>query len=390
MKSQRSEPVADAAQVEILKEKGVEAWNEWRRTNPKVRIDLTGVDFIGAKLRGANLNSANLTGASFGVTNMIVADTNLSGRPPSASLREADLRNANLTGANLCAVDLGLANLQGALLLRTDCGPSTIQSRKSRGEHMQVAVSANLSGTNLGGAELLWVNFNETILTSADFSNCIMARIAFTNVDLSCCKGLDTVSHFSPSIIGIETIYRSYGKIPDVFLRGAGVPEPFIAQMKSLVAAMSPIEFYSCFISYSSKDQEFAERLHADLRSKNVRCWFAPEDLKIGDRLRPAFDEAIRVHDKLMVLLSKNSVNSLWVEKEVETAFEKEREEKRTVLFPIRLDDAVMETNEAWATDIRRTRHIGDFRDWKNHDSYKKAFERLLRDLKAEDKGKPA
>lgn len=153
--------------------------------------------------------------------------------------------------------------------------------------------------------------------------------------------------------------------------------------MKTLVAAMSPIEFYSCFISYSSKDQEFAERLHADLRSKNIRCWFAPEDLKIGDKFRPSFDEAIRVHDKLMVLLSENSVSSEWVEKEVETAFEKEHREKKTVLFPIRLDDAVMETQQAWAADIRRTRHIGDFRGWKDHDSYKKAFERLLRDLKA-------
>jgi hypothetical protein len=201
------------------------------------------------------------------------------------------------------------------------------------------------------------------------------------NINLNNCKGLDTVKHIGPSSIGIDTIYRSGGNIPEVFLRGAGVPEDFITFMKSLVG--KPIEFYSCFISYSSRDQEFAERLHADLQRKNVRCWFAPEDLKIGDRLRPSFDEAIRVHDKLMVLLSENSVSSPWVEKEVETAFEKERREKRTVLFPIRLDDAVMETNEAWAADIRRTRHIGDFKDWKNHDSYKKAFERLLRDLKA-------
>ena len=194
---------------------------------------------------------------------------------------------------------------------------------------------------------------------------------------------MDTIPHSGPSSIGIDTVYRSGGNIPEVFLREAGVPEPFIVHMKSLVAAMSPIEFYSCFISYSSKDQEFAERLHADLRGKNVRCWFAPEDLKIGDKLRPAFDEAIRVHDKLMVLLSENSVGSPWVEKEVETAFEKERRQSRTVLFPIRLDDAVMETDQAWAADIRRGRHIGDFRDWKNHDSYKKAFDRLLRDLKA-------
>lgn len=89
------------------------------------------------------------------------------------------------------------------------------------------------------------------------------------------------------------------------------------------------------------------------------------------------------MHDKVMVLLSENSVSSPWVEKEVETAFEKERREKRSVLFPIRVDDAVMETDQAWAADIRRTRHIGDFKDWKNHDSYKRALERLLRDLKA-------
>jgi hypothetical protein len=149
-------------------------------------------------------------------------------------------------------------------------------------------------------------------------------------------------------------------------------------------------EFQSCFISYSSKDEEFATRLHADLRNSGVHCWFAPEDLKIGDKLRPAFDDAIRIHDKLMVILSEHSVKSLWVEKEVETAFEKERQQNKIVLFPIRLDDAVMDTAEAWAADLRRTRYIGDFRQWKNDGAYKKAFERLLGDLKLEGKIKSA
>ena len=36
------------------------------------------------------------------------------------------------------------------------------------------------------------------------------------------------------------------------------------------------------------------------------------------------------------------------------------------------------------AADIRRTRHIGDFTDWKDHDSYQQALKLLLRDLKAE------
>ncbi|MCB2193126.1 MAG: hypothetical protein KQI62_16260 [Deltaproteobacteria bacterium] len=44
-----------------------------------------------------------------------------------------------------------------------------------------------------------------------------------------------------------------------------------------------------------------------------------------------------------------------------------------------------MDTDKAWAADIRRTRHIGNFTEWKNHDSYKKNFDRLLRDLKASE-----
>jgi hypothetical protein len=58
------------------------------------------------------------------------------------------------------------------------------------------------------------------------------------------------------------------------------------------------------------------------------------------------------------------------------------------MLFPIRVDDAIKDVDAGWATDIRRTRHFGDFRNWKNHDVYTKVFERLLVDLKSE-KPKP-
>jgi hypothetical protein len=134
------------------------------------------------------------------------------------------------------------------------------------------------------------------------------------------------VVHHGPSVISIDTIYFSHGHIPDIFLRGAGVPDPMIDYMHSLVESMNPIDYYSCFISYSSKDENFANRLYADLQNKGVRCWFAPEDMKIGDKIRPRIDEAIRIHDKLLLVLSKHSVESDWVEKEVETALEKERQ----------------------------------------------------------------
>ena len=52
------------------------------------------------------------------------------------------------------------------------------------------------------------------------------------------------------------------------------------------------------------------------------------------------------------------------------------------MLFPVRLDDAVVDTDAAWTASIRRQRHIGDFTKWKDHDSYQS--DRLLKDLKAE------
>ena len=155
-----------------------------------------------------------------------------------------------------------------------------------------------------------------------------------------------------------------------------------IAHIASLVG--QPIQYYSCFISYSSKNHDFAVRLHADLQAKGVRSWFAPEDLKIGDRILDRIDREIRVYDRLMVVLSEHSIGSDWVETEVQAALEKERQRKQTVLFPIRLDNAVWDTERAWAAKLRRERNIGDFSCWKEHDAYQKAFDRLLRDLKAE------
>jgi hypothetical protein len=50
-----------------------------------------------------------------------------------------------------------------------------------------------------------------------------------TGVDLTQARGLETVNIGPHSAIGIDTIYKSRGKIPDVFLRGCGVPDELIA-----------------------------------------------------------------------------------------------------------------------------------------------------------------
>ncbi|MBI4798581.1 MAG: toll/interleukin-1 receptor domain-containing protein [Desulfarculus sp.] len=345
--------MANPEHLAIL-DQGVDAWNNWRRKNPDERPDFGRANLYWKDLAEANLNEANLRWAALQKGNLV-----------NANLQGADLKGANLSGSKLNWADLSWAVLDWATLADADMS------------------NANLSGANLIKADLARAN-----LYSTDLSNAEIGFTSFSSLDLSKIKGLHTVTHRGPSSIGIDTIYLSGGKIPSEFLRGCGVPEDFIAFQHSLVN--NPIEYYSCFISYSSKDEDFAKRLHADLQAANVRCWFAPHDMAIGDKIRERIDESIRIYDKLLLILSCDSIFSNWVEKEVETAFEQEQPNRknRTVLFPIRLDDEVMDTNKAWAADIRRTRHIGDFTRWKDHDAYKAAFDRLLRDLKASAKAK--
>jgi len=136
------------------------------------------------------------------------------------------------------------------------------------------------------------------------------------------------------------------------------------------------------FISYSSQDEQFAEGIYLDLQDNGVRCWFAPENMKIGDRIRLAIDDAIRIHDKLLLILSEFSINSQWVEQEVEKALEKERKENRLILVPVCLDYAIFDSESGWASYLKNTRHIGDFTKWNDRDAYKKSLDRLLCDLK--------
>ena len=280
---------------------------------------------------------------------------------------EPDLRYANLINANLSQADLRGADLRESNLSRCDLQEAVLSDALLVGANLR---EANLEGAYLRGADL----------SNSDLTNASLGRTSFGNVDLRGTKGLGTCHHFGPSFLDYLTISRN-GSLPVPFLRGCGLPDQYIEYLPSLIN--QAIRFYSCFISYSNKDKGFAERIWSDLQNQNVRCWFAPEDLKIGEKFQDRIEESIRLHDKLLIVLSAASVNSPWVEREVQGAREREDKSGKLVLFPIRVDDAVMDTMKAWAADLRRTRQIGDFTRWKDHDSYSKAFERLLRDLKS-------
>jgi TIR domain/Pentapeptide repeats (8 copies) len=286
---------------------------------------------------------------------------------------KASLVRANLSYANLISADLDEADISDAKLSYADL-------------FLAMVTDVNLKGTDLHGA-----NLNSAVLNRSDLTDATVGSTVFACIPLATVNGLDTVRHSGPSTVGIDTIYPSGGRIPEVFLRGCGVPDDFITYAKSLVA--NPIQFYSCFISYSTKDDPFADRLYADLQNKGVRCWFAPHDVQGSRKLHEQIDEAIRLHDKLLLILSPHSMESEWVKTEIAKARKREVRDKRRVLFPIRL--APFETLRDWecfdadtgkdsAREIREY-FIPDFSNWKNHDSYQEAFQRLVSDLKASD-----
>jgi uncharacterized protein YjbI with pentapeptide repeats len=354
--------VADNKHLARL-QKGVAVWNHWRRSDGQFPdlsdADLHNVDLCGAHLSGANLCGADLSGAD-------LSDAHLN----DANLNHANLGTTHLNGADLSGADLRDANLSGADLSGADLNNASLGGADLN--------DANLSGADLSKAELSFANLNGADLSEANLNGTVLYETVLANVDLTGVMALETCRHVGPSVIDFRTLRRSH-PLPLVFLRGVGLPENVVDYLPSLLN--QAIQYYSCFISYSSKDDDFAKRIYADLQNNGVRCWFAPHDSVTGHKTRDEIDAAIRLREKVL-LLSEHSIVSDWVEDEVNTAYEEERKRKQTVLFPVRLDDTVLETNEAWAAKLRN-RNIRDFRQWKDHDRYREVFERVLRDLAA-------
>ena len=317
--------------------------------------DFLHAEFLWANLSGAHLVEADLSEA----------------RLPEAHLEGADLGGANLNRADLRQAVLSGANLRGANLVGADL------------------TDAMLEGADFRGADVRYANFSRTDLAGAHLGDARAGMTLFNLVDLSTANGVDRIKHEGPSTIAIDTIYSSRGLIPEVFLRGAGVSENLITYIGSL--AGKPLEFYSCFISHSTRDQEFAEKLYADLQARGVRCWLAAHHMEPGKKIHEQIDQAIRIYERVLIILSRASIESEWVKTEIAKARKRELRENRRVLFPVRLVDFDVlrewecfdaDTGKDSAREIREY-FILDFSRWKDLDSYQDAFERLLQALKA-------
>ncbi len=388
--------MANPEHVAKLK-KGVKAWNAWREENPEVRPDLSGADLRGADLRGADLRGADLRGAVLNDANLggadlrgavlsdadlsgaILSGANLSGATlPSADLRIAGLRStnlsdtilsdANLSDANLGDANLGGANLSGAIVCRAD-----------------------LSGANLGFANLYRADLSESKLGHAKLWSTI-----FAECNLSSTTGLDSVAHWAPSTIGLDTLQRS-GSLPEVFLRGCGYSKWHVEMAKLhdsnlsaheiseitnsifLARVEGPLYLGGFFISYSRDDGELAEKLRVSLIEADASVWMDVHDA-VGGPLERQIVDAVRLNDIVLLVLSERSVNSEWVEGELRTANRKAKEEKRDVILPIALDKSWEPKVEAEPVLWRQVQrcNVLDFSEWQDSAKFSEQFEKVL------------
>lgn len=339
---------------------------------------MSGADLRKVQLGLLNLNEVILTGAD--LSEAVMVGTYLY----QADLKKVQLKGAYLSGIMLCGANLSEADLTSANLLGTNfsLNGTTNEGSMFSGEF------TNLRGANLSNATIMQTNFSNAILDDADLSNASLFGAIFANVDLSLVKGLETVTHQGPSTIGIDTIYQSRGNIPEVFLRNAGVPDSFLTYMRSIVDR--PFEYFSCFISHSSKDKRFCDRLYADLQANGVRTWYFPEDATWGETVWGEIDRSIKIYDKLVVVCSEHSLQSGPVQREIERALNREDRERKNILFPIRIDNYLFDYWQHERKDDLLRKVIGDFRGWNQSTAkYDAALKKLLKALNSQEVAKP-
>ena len=340
--------MANPEHVKLVKA-GAVAIETVRHDREDLRLDLIEADLNRADLSHVDLSHADLFMANLSHANL--SHTNLD----YAYLNEANLTHANLRVANLDYADLSGANLSRADLSR-----------------------ANLSGANLSAATLTGADLTDSCWNGTAICNTVFDEVAT----------LARTFHNGPSSLGLDTIERNAGNLPDHFLRGCGVPEAWIDYIHALTG--SPFEFYSCFISYNHDDKRFARQLHDRLQGKGIRCWLDEHAMVPGDDMYRKVDEGIRIWDKVLLCCSGSSLQSPWVEREIDTAIEKEMDfqkskgEQILKIIPLNLDGSLFDWTGSHAATLRK-RLAADFTGWKSDaDKFEHQFENVVKALRTD------
>jgi hypothetical protein len=92
------------------------------------------------------------------------------------------------------------------------------------------------------------------------------------------------------------------------------------------------------FLSHSSRDKPLVRRIAAELVLERLPVWLDQWEMAVGDSLDRTLAGALQSADYIALCISKSSVESGWVERELDMALTHERRLGR-VFVPIRIDE---------------------------------------------------
>lgn len=374
--------MANSEHLKILK-KGVEAWNKWRDENQDEKPDLSGVDLTKCEFTGANFSNTNFNKARlhlWSVYDCDFSESNLTDIAAQASYwRNARFRGAHISG-DLVLSRMYVADFSGA----------------------------SVQGCGLIDAELRFLRLNRTNFAPY-LSSTVINSWTIIASDLSGMPLHPTsAQHEYPSNVDIETLQRTASGLRkhserisafDKFFQESGLPDEIIKVFDSWARPSSTItdgtieeaNFYSCFISYSHSDRTFAKRVHDGLTDHGIHCWLDAHEILPGDDIYDMVDQGINQWDKILLCCSQNSLNSPWVDRELDKALQKEeklwRERGRKVLaiIPLDLDGFLFEWNSG-KSSMLKSRLAADFKDWQNDSAkFEGQLNKIVRSLRADE-----
>ena len=384
--------MANMEHVQLVR-RGRDHVARWKEANPNEQLDLnaaymsyvrapqvniSGADLRNSDLMGAVMRRANLSGCYLNPSHLYHAD-----------LREANLSSALFNGSNMRGADLRGADLSGADLDRTVLSDANLSGANLSGANLQRSsliganlTGANLTGANLSGADLVRSDLTDAVLNDADMfqtrvwgctvngadlSGAALGYTVFQDCDLRNAIGLESVRHDAPSSIGVDTVYRSGGKLPEVFLSGAGVPGSIATLQEAIaVAGRTRGELY---ISCRDADEEFARKLSADLEKLGITTWVFSERVRgnaLVSRLSSSDQEEIerwlRNYDKLIVVASSRAIEYETILNDITAARDKQQAADRWLLYFVAPDDGLMRPASRVARNMAAENVIFDLR----------------------------
>jgi hypothetical protein len=113
---------------------------------------------------------------------------------------------------------------------------------------------------------------------------------------------------------------------------------------------------HSIFLCHSLKDKLFVRNLSQHLKECGIHAWIDEAEIKIGQSLTNVIGDAISKIDFFGIVLSRNSIDSEWVQRELQIALQREFTERRVVVLPLLISDVVI-------PPFLRDKLYADFRD---------------------------